>query len=77
MYTYIWLIPLLPLAGAAINGEVFVIHGGVAAVLGPPTRDTHILEKHSVPGVVPTLTWTPAGGELLVVESTRMPGNIV
>jgi NAD(P)-dependent dehydrogenase (short-subunit alcohol dehydrogenase family) len=24
-------------AGAAVNGEVFVIHGGVAAVLGPPT----------------------------------------
>jgi ATP-dependent Lon protease len=47
----------------------------VEAVLGAPTREAHIIEKHGLPGVVPTLTWTPAGGELLLVESTRMPGK--
>lgn len=34
-----------------------------------------IIMRTSVPGVVPGLAWTPYGGEVLFIESTRMPGN--
>jgi ATP-dependent Lon protease len=47
----------------------------VEKVLGPPRREPQIAEKITAPGLVMTLTWTPAGGELLLVESTRMPGK--
>jgi ATP-dependent Lon protease len=47
----------------------------VQEVLGPPRREPQVAEKITVPGLVTTLTWTPSGGELLLVESTRMPGK--
>ncbi len=31
--------------------------------------------RTSVPGVVPGLAWTPYGGEVLFIESSRMPGG--
>ena len=34
-----------------------------------------ITMRTSVPGVVPGLAWTPYGGEVLFIESTRMPGS--
>ena len=47
----------------------------VTEVLGAPKREIARVEKRAVPGVATTLAWTPAGGELLFVESTRMPGK--
>jgi len=60
------------------NGEEVRIDAGgdfVPTVLGPPKREVHVAEKKARPGVAPTLTWTPAGGELLQVETTQMPGH--
>ncbi len=34
-----------------------------------------ITMRTSVPGVVPGLAWTPYGGEVLFIESTKMPGG--
>jgi ATP-dependent Lon protease len=34
-----------------------------------------IAVRTSVPGVVPGLAWTPYGGEVLFIESSRMPGG--
>jgi NAD(P)-dependent dehydrogenase (short-subunit alcohol dehydrogenase family) len=43
-------------AAAAINGEVFVVHGGVAAVLAPPTiRTTFRADEHGSPDGMWTL----------------------
>ncbi len=47
----------------------------VESILGPPKREPQVAEKITAPGLVMTLTWTPSGGELLLVESTRMPGR--
>jgi ATP-dependent Lon protease len=47
----------------------------VEKVLGAPKREVQVAEKIAGPGLVMTLTWTPSGGELLLVESTRMPGR--
>ncbi|MDD9964894.1 MAG: endopeptidase La [Myxococcales bacterium] len=60
------------------NGETVRIDAGgefVQEVLGPPKREALRIEKQARPGVAPTLTWTPAGGELLQVETTQMPGK--
>jgi hypothetical protein len=43
-------------AAAAINGEVFVVHGGVAAVMAPPAiRATFRADEHGSPDGM----WTP------------------
>jgi ATP-dependent Lon protease len=34
-----------------------------------------ITTRTSIPGVATGLAWTPAGGDVLFIESTRMPGN--
>lgn len=59
-------------AAAAINGEVFVVHGGVAAVLAPPTvRVTFRADEHgSADGM-----WTPdAIASALAGYETGPPG---
>lgn len=47
----------------------------VAAMLGAPKfLDEEIEERTASPGVAIGLAWTPAGGEVLFVEATRMQG---
>lgn len=59
-------------AAAAINGEVFVVHGGVAAVLAPPAiRVTFRAEEHGSPDGM----WTPAAiASALAGFETGPPG---
>jgi ATP-dependent Lon protease len=47
----------------------------VAKVLGPPKREPVTAEKILLPGFVTTLSWTPAGGDVLLVEGQKMPGK--
>jgi ATP-dependent Lon protease len=47
----------------------------VEAVLGPPTHEKEVAERVAAVGVSAGLSWTPAGGDLMFVESTRMPGR--
>ena len=37
--------------------------------------DDELSRRTSVPGVATGLAWTPAGGEVLFIEATRMPGS--
>jgi ATP-dependent Lon protease len=60
------------------NGQADPIDAGpafVSQMLGAPRREPTRVERRMVPGVATTLAWSPAGGELLFVESTRMPGK--
>ncbi len=42
----------------------------------PPFQGSEeLLVRTSVPGVIPGLAWTPFGGDILFIESTRMPGG--
>jgi ATP-dependent Lon protease len=42
----------------------------------PPFQGTEeLMMRTSIPGVVPGLAWTPFGGDVLFIESTRMPGG--
>ncbi|MGM0559247.1 MAG: endopeptidase La, partial [Myxococcota bacterium] len=43
--------------------------------LGPEKYQYEVAQRTSQPGVATGLAWTPAGGDILFIESTRMPGK--
>nr|QDA77061.1 Lon protease 2 [Jahnella sp. MSr9139] len=47
----------------------------VEKVLGPHKHRPELAERDLAPGVATGLGWTPAGGEILFIEATRMPGR--
>jgi len=47
----------------------------VEAALGPPRHERNMAEKLGLPGVATGLSWTPSGGDLMFIESSRMPGK--
>jgi len=44
-------------------------------MLGPVKFISEVAERVSEPGVVAGLAWTPAGGDILFIESTMTPGD--
>ncbi|WP_116807874.1 endopeptidase La [Steroidobacter cummioxidans] len=44
-------------------------------ILGAPRFENEVAMRVSVPGVATGLAWTPVGGDILFIESTRIPGN--
>ncbi|MEM9194285.1 MAG: S16 family serine protease, partial [Myxococcota bacterium] len=47
----------------------------IRRVLGRPKFTNDIAERFSVPGVASGLAWTPVGGDILYIETTKMPGK--
>jgi ATP-dependent Lon protease len=45
------------------------------ALLGPPTVEHDVALRSSMPGVATGLAWTPAGGDILFIEATRVAGS--
>ena len=43
--------------------------------VGPERFTDEVAERTSVPGVATGLAWTAAGGDVLFIEATRMPGS--
>jgi ATP-dependent Lon protease len=44
-------------------------------ILGAPRFENEVAMRVSVPGVATGLAWTPVGGDILFIESTRVPGS--
>jgi ATP-dependent Lon protease len=59
--------------GAA--GPITVQPEDLAGLLGPVKFEPELAERAGRPGVAVGLAWTPAGGDILFVEVTRMPGH--
>ena len=59
--------------GAA--GPLVVEPAQLAEMLGPIRFEPELAERAGRPGVAVGLAWTPAGGDILFVESTAMPGK--
>ncbi len=55
--------------------EVKTGPGDLHAILGAPKFDAEVAMHTGVPGVATGLAWTPAGGDILFIEATRMPGS--
>jgi ATP-dependent Lon protease len=47
----------------------------VQEVLGPPPHEKGVIERSAAVGVSAGLSWTPAGGDLMFIESMRMQGK--
>jgi len=48
---------------------------GLRPLLGPVKFFSEVAERTAQPGVATGLAWTPAGGEIIFVEATKMPGK--
>ncbi|HQT79405.1 MAG TPA: endopeptidase La [Rhodopila sp.] len=46
----------------------------LAAILGPARFEQEVAERAAIPGIATGLAWTPVGGDILFIESTRMAG---
>lgn len=47
----------------------------LAPILGPAKFESEVAMRTSVPGVATGLAWTPAGGDILFIEASRVPGS--
>ncbi|HTB28351.1 MAG TPA: endopeptidase La, partial [Steroidobacteraceae bacterium] len=47
----------------------------VTSILGAPRFENDVALRTSVPGVATGLAWTPAGGDILFIESSRVKGT--
>ena len=57
------------------TGAVVVRPEDLDAMLGPVKFEPELAERAGMPGVAVGLAWTPAGGDILFIESNRMPGK--
>ena len=64
----------MKIASGAVT-RVVIDGPDVRAILGAPRFDNEVMMRVSVPGVATGLAWTPAGGDILFIECTRVPGN--
>jgi ATP-dependent Lon protease len=62
-------------AEEGLAGPVGIAPEDLQELLGPVKFEPEIAERTGQPGVAVGLAWTPAGGDILFVESTRMPGK--
>jgi ATP-dependent Lon protease len=56
-------------------GPIAVSAEDLPRILGAPRFENEIAMRTSVPGVATGLAWTPVGGDILFVESSRVPGS--
>jgi ATP-dependent Lon protease len=61
--------------GKTISTQITVDQ--IKSYLGRPRflANEEIVRRTAIPGVATGLAWTPAGGEVLFIEATRMPGS--
>jgi ATP-dependent Lon protease len=56
-------------------GHVAIDVDEVSAILGPRRFDADVAQHASMPGVATGLAWTPVGGDILFIESSRSAGH--
>ena len=52
-----------------------IVGADIAKYLGPPKFFSEVAERTNEPGIATGLVWTPNGGDILFIESTRMAGT--
>ncbi len=61
--------------GKTIAQMITVLPQDLHTYLGPERFESELAQRTSTPGVVTGLAYTPAGGEILFIEATQMPGK--
>jgi ATP-dependent Lon protease len=62
-------------AEGGVDGEVRIEPADLPDLLGPVRYEPEMAERMGQAGVAVGLAWTPAGGDILFIESTRMKGK--
>jgi ATP-dependent Lon protease len=52
-----------------------IVGADIPKYLGPPKFFSEVAERTNEPGIATGLVWTPNGGDILFIESTRMAGT--
>ncbi len=65
----------LRIAEEGVSGPVRIGPDDLSELLGPVRFEPELAEEGVQPGVAVGLAWTPAGGDILFIESSRMPGE--
>jgi ATP-dependent Lon protease len=55
--------------------KVRIDAGDLHEILGARRFESEVAMRTSTPGVATGLAWTPAGGDILFIEATRIPGT--
>ncbi|WML90845.1 endopeptidase La [Thiothrix lacustris] len=55
--------------------RVAITPAELPAILGSQRFESEVAMRTSVPGVATGLAWTPVGGDILFIETTKMPGH--
>lgn len=55
--------------------RVAITPAELPAILGPQRFESEVAMRTSVPGVATGLAWTPVGGDILFIETSKMPGT--
>jgi len=55
--------------------SVVIAEADVTRILGKPKYRNDVRERTSLPGVATGLAWTPVGGDILFIETSRMKGK--
>ncbi len=55
--------------------RVTVDEGDLVPILGPIKFESDVALRAGMPGVATGLAWTPVGGDILFIESSRTPGS--
>jgi ATP-dependent Lon protease len=61
--------------GKAADAPLTITDGDLTKHLGKPKFDGEVAERTSIAGVATGLAWTPFGGSILFIETSRMPGK--
>ncbi len=62
-------------AEGAAERPIHIGVGDLQGILGPGRFDPEVAGRAAMPGVATGLAWTPVGGDILFIESSRMPGG--
>jgi ATP-dependent Lon protease len=54
--------------------KVRIEEGDLAEILGSPKFENEVALRAGMPGVATGLAWTPVGGDILFIETSRTPG---
>ncbi len=57
------------------RGTIVIEPKETSGLLGPSRFFRELADRTGIPGVATGLAWTPAGGEILFIEATAMPGK--
>src|SRR5258708_15849281 len=57
------------------SGKIVIKPEDLHGILGPRRFENEVAERTSVAGVATGLAWTPVGGDILVIEASKVPGS--